>query len=55
MSNTQWANYMLEGIFEVWFRVYGEAIRMYPHLYGKDFVHFASNVLAVVKKKVRVE
>lgn len=52
MSNSELTRYMLECIFEVWFKVFTSSIQYYPLLYSIDFIRYAYNFLLLVKKKV---
>lgn len=52
MSNSELTRYMLECIFEVWFKVFTHSIQYYPLLYSIDFIRYAYNFLLLVKKKV---
>ncbi len=54
MSNSEYTHYMLECIFDVWFKVFTESIRYYPNLYHIDFIRYAYNFLNIIKKKVRL-
>jgi len=55
MSNSELTKYMLECIFEVWFKVFTYSIQYYPSLYSIDFIRYAYNFLTLIKKKVRLQ
>eukprot|EP01022_Parablepharisma_sp_SALTPOND_P004610 TRINITY_DN120621_c2_g1_i1.p2 TRINITY_DN120621_c2_g1~~TRINITY_DN120621_c2_g1_i1.p2 ORF type:complete len:392 (-),score=20.85 TRINITY_DN120621_c2_g1_i1:3666-4841(-) len=52
MSNSELTRYMLECIFDVWFKVFTDSIRLYPKLNHIDFIRYAYNLLNLIKKKV---
>jgi len=52
MSNSELTRYMLECIFDVWFKVFTDSIHLYPKLYHIDFIRYAYNFLTLIKKKV---
>ncbi len=52
MSSGEWARYMLECVFEVWFKVFSASIVLYPPPRRPDMVKYASHLLNTIKKKV---
>ena len=52
MTASEITRYMLECIFDVWFKVFNDSIQFYPKLYHTDFIRFSYNFLKTIKRQV---
>lgn len=44
---------MLNCIYEVWYKIFAESIHLYPPDSHIEFVNYGSNILNIIRKKVR--
>jgi len=52
MNENEWAKYMLECIFEVWFKIFVNGISLYPDIYYVEFINYAFSYLKLILRKV---